>query len=112
MKRIAILAALIAPAMALAADPPASPVVNLPTYDEPARPWVDVADATARQACREGIERVRAEPQGDQAEPLHHHAVDHRVEGCGVLVPVADKGDLRSPPEPGKPELKPLRPEG
>lgn len=118
------LIALAASSMALAADPPphsgAAPVVNLPAYHEPARPWDDVEDAARRQTCLDRIEQVRAadgRPRRDrrpatESEAQLHYAVDHKVDGCNVLVPVADPGDLKPVPEPGKPALKPARPEG
>lgn len=118
MKLGMIALALAGSSAALSTDAPPAPTLDQASYEEPARRWTDVEDATSRQRCRDRIERVRAasgkpelevKPAGEE-EPLLHYAVDKRVDGCGVLVPVGDPTDLRSPPAPGKPALRPVEP--
>ena len=102
-------------AAAAAALPP--PMVQLPAYDIPAQPWPDIAAPSRQLACRDRVEQVRAQAgkpaieraPADPDAPLMIHAVDRRIDGCGVLVPVADPADIREAPEPGRPELIPAR---
>lgn len=97
------------------ASPPAG--LDQPAYEAPARPWSSVEQAERERRCRDRIEQARAEagkPKLEREpakpdEPLLIYAVDHRVDGCGVLVPVADPSDIRQSPEPGPPELIPAR---
>lgn len=124
MKLSLTLIALAGSSLALAGDPPAqpgaAPVVNLPAYHEPARPWDDVEDAARRKNCLDGIERARAaegRPRFDRrpatgSEAQLFYAVVHKVDGCDVTVLVADPGDLQPPPKPGTPAVKPARPAG
>lgn len=111
MRRYALL---IATPLLLGAAPPSS-VMSLPSYEEPARPWPSVDAAEADRRCRDRIEQVRAQAgkpklergPADPGEPLLMYAVDHRIDGCGVLVPVADPADVRTSPEPGPARLIP-----
>lgn len=94
---------------ALAKDAPPAAITSFPGYDEPARPWTDVEYAAGRQRCRDRIEQARAasgQPELDRSpageeQPLLHYAIDRRIDGCGVLVPVSDPADIREPPASG-----------
>ena len=100
----------------VSATPPAMPL-DQPAYEAPARAWSSVEEAEEARRCRDRIEQVRREDGQPRLErepaspdkPLLMYAVDHRVDGCGVLVPVNDPADLRHPPEPGRPEVIPAR---
>lgn len=102
--------------MLVSATPPVDGLDH-PSYETPAKPWSSVESAERTRQCRDRIERARAEAGKPKLErqpaspekPLLMYAVDHRVDGCGVLVPVSDPADIRQPPEPGKPELIPAR---
>lgn len=114
--KCAISTACLIAAFAAAATPPPG-VVELPSYDLPAGPWTDIAAPSRELACRDRIERLRAEAgrpatEGETAnpeKPLKFHAVDQRIGGCGVLMPVADPSDLRRSPPPGEPKVVPAR---
>lgn len=91
------------------------PLADHATYEAPAQPWRDTDDAQTR--CRDRIHHVRdaaGKPELDRKpaepdKPLLIYAVDHRIDGCGVLVPAADPGDIRQSPEPGPAKLIPAR---
>ena len=99
------------------AAPPAA-VVGLPSYDQPARAWSNVESAQAERRCRDRIEEVRKDmgkprierAPADAAKPILQYAVDRRIDGCGVLVPVADPAAVMPPPEVGEPEVIPATP--
>lgn len=110
--------ALATAAISTASAAPA-PIMNLPAYGDPATPWSSVDDAIERAtACRNRIEQARAaagKPRLDREpaspdEPLLMYAVDRRLDGCGVLVPVGDPAAVRVSPRPGKPAFRPLGP--
>lgn len=115
MKRQIAIACLTAAGAAASAAPPR--IVELPSYDAPSRPWTDIAETSRELACRDRIERIRAEAGKpvierravDPAKPLMFHAVDQKIDGCAVLVPVSDPTDVRTSPAPGKPERIPAR---
>ena len=100
----------------VSATPPAV-MLDQPAYEAPAKPWSSVEEAERQRRCRDRIEQVRAEAgkpnlereAASPDEPLLMYAVDHRVDGCGVLVPVADRADIRQSPEPGAPRIVPAR---
>lgn len=100
----------------VSAIPPPMPL-DQTGYQAPAQPWSSVEDADKAHDCRNRIEQVRSKagkPQLERGpakfdEPLLVYAVDQRVDGCGVLVPVADPADLRQAPEPNRPEIIPAR---
>lgn len=113
MKLIA--AALLTSSVA-SASPPAAPLDH-PAYEAPAKPWTSVQQAARERRCRDRIEQARADAGNPKLErktaspdePLLMYAVDHRVDGCGVIVPVNDPADIRQGPEPGRPEVIPAR---
>ncbi len=117
MKLATATACLVAIGAAAAASALPAGIVELPAYDTPAQPWTDIAAPSRQLACRDRIEQVRAEAgkpaieQGpaDPDKPLMIHAVDQRIDGCGVLVPVADPSDIRQVPEAGREQLIPAR---
>ena len=100
----------------VSATPPAVPL-DQPVYEAPAKAWSSVEEAEEARRCRDRIEQVRTEAGKPRLErepassdaPLLMYAVDHRVDGCGVLVPVSDPTDLRQAPEPGRPAIIPAR---
>ena len=101
----------------VSATPPSLPL-GQPAYDAPAKAWPDIDAAEAARACRDRIEQVRDQAGRPKLErgpaspdkPLMMYAVDHRVDGCGVLVPVSDPADIRPAPEPGEVRLIPAYP--
>ena len=76
--------------------------------------------ATLRKRCRAGISHSRALPvrpgldrtPAQPGEPPVYYAVDRRLDGCGVLVPVGDPTEMRESPPPGQPAFRPIRPGG
>lgn len=117
MKLLAVATILTAASAAVAQDTARTPITNLPGYEEPARPWPNLVESKRARNCRDRIEWVREEMGQPKFErepaspdkPLMMYAVDHRVDGCGVLVPVANPADIRQAPEPGRPEVIPAR---
>lgn len=111
----AIVAAMLVGGAASASPPHGR--LDQPGYEAPARPWTSVEQAELESRCRDRIEQARAEAgrpklerePADPDKPLLMYAVDRRIEGCGVLVPVGDPSDLRIAPPPGKPERIPAR---
>jgi hypothetical protein len=97
-----------------AASPPADPL-DQPGFEAPAAPWTSVEQAERDRRCRDRIEQARSEAGRPKLErepaspdkPLLIYAVDHRVDGCGVLVPVGDPADIRQSPPPGPPAVIP-----
>lgn len=71
-------------------------------------------DRTAEKVCANRIETVRAErglprlerEAASPQEPLFFTALDHRIDGCGVLVMRVDTSDIR--PVPPIPDDQPL----
>lgn len=114
--RTTILPALAATLLISAAPP--EQVTGLSGYDEPVQPWRSVEDGQAAKACRDRIEQARGaagQPKLDRSpadpdKPMLLHAVDRKIDGCGVLVLVADPTDLRPFPESGPPAIIPARP--
>lgn len=104
--------ALAASSVSLAQGVPSPDRLDQPSYEAPARPWTDVERA-ARKDCADRIQQAReasGKPELDKRPApkdgaLHQYAVDTRVDGCGVLVPVSDPADLREVPAPSQ-ELK------
>lgn len=100
-----------------AASVPPAPM-GQPAYREPARPWTSVDQAERERECRDRIELAReklGQPELDKApaspdRSFLMHAVDTRIDGCGVIVPVADPTDLRQAPPPGVPRFMPAAP--
>jgi hypothetical protein len=119
MKPMRTLPTLLAVPLLASATPPAA-IVSLPSYEEPARPWPNVQETEATKDCRKRIELARAaagRPRLDRApadanKPILHYAVDRRIDGCGVLVPVGDPAGMLPPPEPGPPVVLPAKPGG
>lgn len=113
----AILALLIAAPVVLAqAEEEAEPLaLDMPSYEEPARQWHDVEDARpSSENCRDTIRHVREEngqpalrkETADPDQPLLIAAVDHRIDGCSVMVMRNDVSDVR--PLPKIPKSGPL----
>lgn len=98
-----------APIVLAQADRPAEPLaLDNPAYEEPAARWSSVDDARPTSAeCRDKIRRVREEngqpalrrETADPEEPLLIAAVDHRIDGCSVMVMRHDTSDVRPLPE-------------
>ena len=117
MKIVASIVLLSASLSAAGSAPERVPLAGQPAYEDPARAWSSIEEPAARQRCRDRIEQARASAgkpslereTADPEKPLLMYAVDHRVDGCGVLVPVSDPSDLRSPPPAGKPRVRPAR---
>lgn len=88
------------------ASAPEPLALDMPAYQAPARRWVDIDDVKPDQAaCREKIERVRAETgqpplqrDAEPAEPLLIAAVDHRIDGCAAIMMRNDTSDIRPVP--------------
>lgn len=110
-----IVAALLTSGVA-SASPPADPL-DQPGYEAPAKRWTSVEEADRDRRCRDRIAQVRADEGKPRLErepaspdqPLLMYAVDHRVDGCAVLVPVSDPADIRQSTLPGKLEIIPAR---
>lgn len=110
-----IFAAMLMSGVASAAPP--ADRLDQPGYEAPAKPWSNVEQAELERRCRHRIEQARTDAgkpklEGEPADaekPLLIYAVDHRMDGCGVLVPVNDPADVRSPPPPSKPRVQPAR---
>lgn len=106
--RVAVLGIL---ALASPAAAQAQPPTNLdqPAYQAPARPWADVDQAERDLRCRDRIEQVRQaegkpklqQSPADPEKSMLMHAVDLSVDGCRVIVPVADPSDVRQEPRRG-----------
>jgi hypothetical protein len=82
-----------------------------PGYDWPAGP--DSAEAArsledSQRVCRDRVHTVRVErglpalkgEEADRDEPLFIAAVDHRIDGCSVMVMRNDTRDVRPIPKP------------
>jgi hypothetical protein len=101
---------------AAAISPPEK--LDQPAYEAPARRWADIETPSKELECRDRINQVRAaagKPELDRSpateeKPQLLYAVDRRIDGCGVLVPVSDPAAVRPPPEPGAPRLRLLQP--
>ena len=116
---LALLAA--APIVLAQADRIAKPAaLDNPAYHPPAEHWTSVEDAVPSAGeCRDKIRRVREEngqptlrrETADPEVPLLIAAVDHRIDGCSVMVMKQDTSDVRPVPEPsdGPVELIPAR---
>lgn len=101
-----------APLVLAQADKPKQlEALDSPSYQAPARPWESVEDAKPSAAsCRDKIEHVREEngqpalrrETAEPGEPLLIAAVDHRIDGCGVLVMRHDSRDVRPLPDPSE----------
>lgn len=118
--KAALAALAAAPLMLAQTDSEAGPVeLDMPSYHEPARQWRSVEDAPTPKSCREKIEHVREEngqpplrrETAESGEPLLIAAVDHRIDGCGVMVMRQDTSDVRPLPEApaGPAKLMPAR---
>ena len=83
---------------------------DMPPYGKPSVAWRTMEDAEPIESalCRDRIWQAREElgqPDLDREtaspdEPLLMWAVDHRREGCGVIVMKDDPDDIRPIPEP------------
>ena len=117
MKIVASIVLLSASLSAAGFAPERMPLAGQPSYEEPARAWSSIEEPAARQRCRDRIEQARAasgKPKLERDathpdEPLMMYAVDRRVDGCGVLVPVADPSDIRQAPAPRTPQIIPAK---
>ena len=105
---LALLAA--APLVLTAQSEPAAepPALDMPNYEKPTRAWRNVGDAIrSPEECRDRIEQVREEngqpalrrETADPERPLLIAAVDHRIDGCSVMVMRHDTSDVRPVPE-------------
>jgi hypothetical protein len=111
------IAAVLVSGVAFAA-PPAR--IDQPGYETPARPWTGIETPSRELECRDRINQARAaagKPELDwspaiEEKPELLYAVDHRVDGCGVLVPVSDPAAIRQPPVPSGPLFRLLEPRG
>ena len=113
MRRLAILIAPVAlvgttePEIAI---DPASPFDN-PAFETPETPWEKMPDAPAPDSgfCADRVREARASaglPAMDRRtaspeRPELIYAVDHRRDGCGVLVMHGNSEDIRPVPEAG-----------
>lgn len=90
--------------------PVASPLgLDMPSYQEPTVAWKSIEEAEAEQnaQCRDRIWQARedlGQPELERQtaspdEPLLMWAVDHRRDGCGVIVMKDDPEDIRPIPE-------------
>ncbi|MGV3555334.1 MAG: hypothetical protein ACO1OD_08765 [Croceibacterium sp.] len=103
MRRFAALIVMLA---CTAASPPTAPL----DFDEPQ------ATSDGETVCRDRIHTVRQErglpamerETADPEEPLLIAAVDHRIDGCSVMVMKYDSRDVRPIPKPddGAPLLR------
>ncbi|WP_155805987.1 hypothetical protein [Erythrobacter litoralis] len=95
------------------------PSVSLdnPAYSSPPEPWVSLPDASPSPAfCADRIREARDSAglpplrrrTADPDRPELIWAVDHRRDGCGVLVAKGDPQDIRPVPEAvGTPRMMP-----
>jgi hypothetical protein len=79
---------------------------------------VEIDPTTGKAMCRDKIQQVRAErglPWVDRRtaidpdRPLLIAAVDHRIDGCSVMVMRDDTSDVRTLPEPREHRLMPAK---
>ena len=101
-----------------AASPPADTSGN-ESFAEPAIRQLQAPAAPSEVICRDRIHTVRSErglpslgrDSADPEEPLFIAAVDHRIDGCSVLVMRNDTGDVRPIPKPDEnaPLLRPAQ---
>ncbi len=103
---LALLAA--APLVLAQSEKPTEPLaLDMPSYAEPVRPWRSVEQAMFSETCRDTIRHVREEngqpalrkETADPGQPLLTAAVDHRIDGCSVMVMRTDTSDVRPIPE-------------
>lgn len=116
---LALLAA--APLVLAQPDSAAEPLtLDMPGSQRPTHQWGSLEEAKpSPENCRDTIEQVREEngqpalrrETADPEEPLLIAAVDHRIEGCNVMVMRHDTSDVRPLPEvpEGPPKLIPAR---
>ncbi len=118
MKILASLAVLTASFSTTAASVPPAQMDN-PAFREPVRPWPSLEHVEREKYCHDRIQKARAaagKPElapapADPDNPLLMYAVDTRIDGCGVMVPVANPAAWRQSPLPGKPEVIPAAPD-
>lgn len=98
---------------------------SLPSTDELANSeWPDISElqpprATGETVCRDRIHKVRGErglpelksEKADPDEPYFIAAIDHRIDGCSVMVMRNDLSDVRPIPKPDEraPLLRPAQ---
>ena len=77
---------------------------------------MEIDPTTGKTVCRDKIHQVRAErdlpwvDRGtavDPEQPLLIAAVDHRIDGCSVMVMRDDTSDVRPLPEPQEHRVMP-----
>lgn len=94
--------------------------LDQPAYDSPAQRWNDVEAPSREVECRDRIQRARAaagqlrieRAPADADKPILHYAIDRRIDGCGVLVPVGDPAGTLPLPKSGPPVMLPAGPKG
>lgn len=92
-------------------------VTSATTAESKQQPGTTFGESPEAAECRDRIHLVRAERglpllQRDTAspdEPLFIAAVDHRLDGCGVLVMRNNTSDIRPVPRLPPPTLMPAR---
>ena len=110
-------------ALLLATAAAAPPTATDSPDPSPGEKNADVAEVridptNGKTVCRDTIQQVRAErglpwvdrgtaPEPD--EPLLIATVDHRIDGCSVMVMRNDTSDVRPLPEAGKHRLMPAK---
>ena len=104
---------LIALCLATAAAPPQT---EAPGEERVQTPAVEIDPTTGKAICRDKIQQVRAErglPWVDRGtavdpdQPLLIATVDHRIDGCAVMVMRDDTSDVRPLPEPQEHRVMP-----
>ena len=110
---------LVVPLIALfltsAAAPPQAET-EAPGEERVEAPVVEIDPTTGKAICRDKIQQVRAErglPWVDRGtavdpdQPLLIATVDHRIDGCSVMVMRDDTSDVRPLPEPQEHRVMP-----
>jgi hypothetical protein len=94
----------------------APPQTEAPGEKQAQTPAVEIDPTSGKVMCRDKIQQVRAErglPWVDRGtavdpdQPLLIAAVDHRIDGCSVMVMRDDTSDVRPLPEPREHRLMP-----
>ena len=114
-----IVAPLIALVLTTAAAPPQTDTEARSENEEQNEARVvEIDPATGKAICRDRIQQVRVErglpwiDRGtavDPDQPLLIATVDHRIDGCSVMVMRDNTSDVRPLPEPRKHRLMPAR---
>ena len=94
----------------------APPQTDAPGEQRAETPTVEIDPTTGKVMCRDRIQQVRTErglPWVDRGtavdpdQPLLIAAVDHRIDGCSVMVMRDNTSDVRPLPEPQEHRVMP-----